>query len=87
MRGPKLRGAKVEGSKTLQGKDRRQIYPAEFFTPQPLPRRVFDSLTFALRRFGAMQCNKMQPHLFCITYNVGVGGTLKKHPSREWPFC
>ena len=53
---PKLRGAKVEGSKTLRGKGWGvqnsavqiclQSLPAEFWTPQPLPRGVLEQCNF-----------------------------------------
>ena len=55
LKGPKNPRAKVEGSKTLRGKYWRQICPAEFWTPQPVPRRVLDLSTCAPRSFGAMQ--------------------------------
>ena len=42
LRGPKLCRAQVEG-------------PAEFWTPQPLPRGFVDPSTCAPRSFGAMQ--------------------------------
>ena len=55
LKGPKLCGAQVEGSKTARGKFAFNICPAEFWTPQPLPRRFLDPSTCAPRSFGAMQ--------------------------------
>ena len=55
LRGPKLCGAQVEGSKTPRGKFAFNICPAEFWTPQPLPREVLDPPTCAPRSFEAMQ--------------------------------
>ena len=37
LRGPKLCGVKVEGSKTPRGKCAFNLCPVEFWTPQPLP--------------------------------------------------
>ena len=55
LMGPKLCGAQVEGSKTPRGKLAFNICPAEFWTPQPLPRGFLDPSTCAPRSFGAMQ--------------------------------
>ena len=55
LRGPKLCGAPIEGSKTPRGKFAFNICPAEFWTPQPLPRGFVDPSTCAPRSFGAMQ--------------------------------
>ena len=55
LRGPKLCGAQVEGSKTPRRKFAFIICPAEFWTPQPLPRGFLDPSTCAPQSFGAMQ--------------------------------
>ena len=62
---PKLRGAQVEGSKNPRGKGwgvqnsagqiLKENLPAEFWTPQPVPRRVLDPSTCAPQSFGAVQ--------------------------------
>ena len=56
LRGPKLREAQLEGSKTLRGKFAFTLCPAEFWTPQSVPRGVLDPSKCAPRSFGAMQC-------------------------------
>ena len=55
LRGPKLCGAQIEGSKTPRGEFAFNIGHAEMWTPQPLPRGFLDPLTCAPRSFGAMQ--------------------------------
>ena len=55
LRGPKLYGVEVEGSKTPRGKFAFNICPAEFWTPQSLPCGFLDPSTCAPRSFGAMQ--------------------------------
>ena len=42
LRGPKLRAAQLEGSKTPRGKFAFNLCPAEFWTPQSVPRRVLE---------------------------------------------
>ena len=55
LRGAKVCGAQVEGSKPPRGKFAFNIFPAEFWTPQPLPRGFLDPSTCAPRSFGALQ--------------------------------
>ena len=55
LRGPKLQGAQIEWSKTLRGKFAFNLCPAEFWTPQSVPRGVLDLLMCAPWSFWAMQ--------------------------------
>ena len=73
-KGPKLHRAKIEGSKTPQGKFGFNLCPAEFWTPQtlpcgvvdpqPLPVEFWSNATSAQRSFGDIVAEAKIPTKF-----------------------
>ena len=55
LRGPQLRGAKNNGKFAPQSFGPLILRPAEFWTPQSVPRQVLDPSNCAPQSFGAMQ--------------------------------
>ena len=51
LRGPKLHGAKIEGTFTARSFGPLNLYPAKFWTPQPVPPRVLEHCNLCPENF------------------------------------